>query len=148
MVRDRIEREIEIAALPERVWQIITQAEHLGKWFGESADIDLRPGGAITLRWEKYGSVYGIVEKIERPRYFSFRWVPAAPGERPTDGNTTLVEFTLTPEGARTRLQVVETGFESVSASESERAETFESHSEGWVRELGELREYAERLAA
>jgi uncharacterized protein YndB with AHSA1/START domain len=148
MVQDRIEREIDIAAPPERVWQIITQAEHLGNWFGESAEIDLRPGGTITLRWEKHGPVYGIVEKIEQPRYFSFRWVPGAPGEQPRDGNTTLVEFTLTPRGAQTRLQVVETGFGSLVASESDRVETFESHSEGWPRELGELQQYVERLAA
>ena len=32
---DRIEREITIAAPIERVWAVITEPEHVGKWFGQ-----------------------------------------------------------------------------------------------------------------
>jgi uncharacterized protein YndB with AHSA1/START domain len=31
---DRIEREVTIDAPPERVWELVTEAEHLGRWFG------------------------------------------------------------------------------------------------------------------
>ena len=44
MVADRIEREITIAAPIERVWSILTEAEHIHGWFAD-AEIDLRPGG-------------------------------------------------------------------------------------------------------
>ena len=50
MTADQIERETTIAAPVERVWSLITEAEHLGKWFGDAgAEIDLRPGGALRL---------------------------------------------------------------------------------------------------
>ena len=43
MTEDRIERDVLIDAPVERVWALITQAEHLGTWFGDAgADIDLR----------------------------------------------------------------------------------------------------------
>ena len=41
---DRIERTIDLAYPPERVWAAITTAEGLGTWLRE-ADVDLRPGG-------------------------------------------------------------------------------------------------------
>ena len=146
MVEDRIEREVVVAAPRERVWEIITQAEHVGKWFGESAEVDLRPGGTIVLRWEKYGSVYATIEKIDEPNYFSYRWIPGTTGEKPSNENSTLVEFTLTPQGGQTRLRVVETGFSRLSMNESERAEQFKDNTEGWASELRELQQYVEQL--
>jgi uncharacterized protein YndB with AHSA1/START domain len=146
--QDRIEREVVIAAPPERVWEIITQAEHVGKWFGDSAEIDLRPGGTIVLRWEKHGTQYATIEKIEEPRYFSYRWKPGVTGEKPSDADSTLVEFTLTPHEGQTRLRVVETGFSRLSRNESERAEQFESNTEGWAIQMRDLKEYVEGLAA
>ena len=54
MIPDRIERETVINAPVERVWELITEAEHLGRWFGDAgAEIDLRPGGALVLRWSE-----------------------------------------------------------------------------------------------
>jgi uncharacterized protein YndB with AHSA1/START domain len=146
MVEDRIEREIVVAAPRERVWEIITQAEHVGKWFGESAEVDLRPGGTIALRWEKYGTVYATIEKIDEPHYFSYRWIPGVSEEKPSSENSTLVEFTLTPQGRQTRLRVVETGFSRLPRTESERAEQFGSNSEGWASELRDLQQYVEQL--
>ena len=48
---DRIERTVEIAHPPARVWAALTTAEGLGAWFGNAATIDLRPGGAAQLTW-------------------------------------------------------------------------------------------------
>lgn len=148
MDQDRIEREAVIAAPPERVWEIITQAEHVGTWFGDSAEIDLRPGGTIVLRWEKYGTQIGTIEKVDEPRYFSYRWNPGVTDETPSNADSTLVEFTLTPHEGQTRLRVVESGFSRLSRNESERSEQFESNRDGWGIQLRDLREYVEGLAA
>ena len=48
---DRIERTVEIAHPPARVWAALTTAEGLGTWFGNAASIDLRPGGAAEMTW-------------------------------------------------------------------------------------------------
>ena len=146
MVEDRIEREVVVAAPRERVWQIITQAEHIGKWFGDSAEVDLRPGGAIVLRWDKYGTAHGMIEKVDEPHYFSYRWNPGIMDEKLTNESSTLVEFTLTPQGEQTRVRVVETGFSRLPRNESERAEQFKDNSDGWATQLRDLNEYVEQL--
>ena len=147
MTLDRIEREIVIAAPLQRVWQVLTEAEHISGWFGDATEIDLRPGGAIVFTWSRYGSHHAVVERVEPPRFFSYRWARPA-GEPAADGNSTLVEFTLSPDGAGTRLRVVETGFASLAVTEEEQGIAVKENTEGWIAELGELREYAERPAA
>jgi uncharacterized protein YndB with AHSA1/START domain len=52
---DRIERTVELAHPPERVWVALTTAEGLGAWFGDEAAIDLRPGGSAWMRWSGEG---------------------------------------------------------------------------------------------
>jgi uncharacterized protein YndB with AHSA1/START domain len=148
---DSIEREVVIEAPVDRVWELVTKAEHLGRWFGDAgADVDLRPGGAMELRWTGHGVSRGRIEAVEPPRLFAFRWAPFKDpgGVDPADGNSTRVEFTLSEEGDGTRLRVVETGFEALATSEEQRRENLASNTEGWRLELGELQEYATRVAA
>ena len=150
-VSDQIEREVVIYAPVERVWELVTEAEHLGRWFGDAgAEIDLRPGGAMVLRWAEHGANHGRVVAVEPHTRFSYRWAPFRDpgGEEPVEGNSTLVEFTLAPEGDGTRLRVVESGFASLATTEQQRAENLEGNTEGWRLELGELQEYAAGVAA
>ncbi|HSE80957.1 MAG TPA: SRPBCC domain-containing protein [Gaiellaceae bacterium] len=142
MVPDRIEREIFIDAPLETVWAIVTEPEHVGAWFSDSAEIELRPGGDTTLTWEEYGSVRARVEKVEPPTSFSFRWARPV-GAEPRAGNSTLVELSLSAEGEGTRLRVVESGFRELERSEEEKAKYAGENERGWEHELGELREYA-----
>ena len=151
MVRDRIERETVIDAPLERVWEVITEAEHLGRWFGDAgAEIDLRPGGAMVLRWAPDRAHRGRVVAVEPPTRFSYRWAPFKDpgGEEPVEGNSTLVEFTLQPEGGGTRLRVVESGFASLATSDAQRTANHEGNTKGWELETDELRTYAEQVAA
>ena len=150
MAADLIERETVINAPVERVWKLITEAEHLGRWFGDAgAEIDLRPGGALVLRWSEHGTSHGRVVAVEPPTRFAFRWAPFKDpgGDEPVEGNATLVEFTLEPDGDATRLRVVETGFASLATSDEQRARNVEGNTGGWEHEIGELSEYAEKAA-
>jgi uncharacterized protein YndB with AHSA1/START domain len=150
MVPDQIERETFIEAPVERVWTLITEAEHVGRWFGDAgAEIELRPGGAMVLRWTEYGTSRGRVVAVDPHTRFSYRWAPFKDpgGEEPVEGNSTLVEFTLAPEGDGTRLRVVESGFASLATSDERRAANVEGNTEGWRIELDELREYAGKVA-
>ena len=141
MIPERIEREILIDAPQDVVWSIVTEPEHVGTWFSDAAEIDLRPGGEATLTWEKHGTSRARVEKVEPPNAFSFRWARPVEGE-PHEGNSTLVELTLAAEGDRTRLRVVESGFRELAWPEEEKATYAEGNSQGWDHELGELVEY------
>jgi uncharacterized protein YndB with AHSA1/START domain len=146
MVPDRIEREILIDAPQQVVWTVITESEHVAQWFGDAADIDLRPGGDATLTWESHGAFRARVEKVEPPNAFSFRWARPADAEV-REGNSTLVEFTLEPEGERTKLRVVESGFPELEGTEGAKATHAGENRRGWEIELGELAEYAAKQA-
>jgi uncharacterized protein YndB with AHSA1/START domain len=147
---DRIEREVVIAAPVERVWELITSGEHVGRWFADAgARIDLRPGGAMSLTWREHGTVHGRVETVDPPRRFAFRWVLTTDEEaEPTPANSTLCEFTLRSEGEGTRVAVVESGFEALDAEAARRAELLAGHTSGWEAELGDLVEYADGVSA
>jgi uncharacterized protein YndB with AHSA1/START domain len=145
MATDRIEREIIINAPQQRVWEVLTQADHISGWFGDATEVDLRPGGGMVFTWEKYGSHQARVERVEPPRFFSYRWA-RRPGDQPAEGNSTLVEFTLSTDSAGTRLRVIESGFASLNVSEGEKGTAVKENIEGWISELGELRQYLEAL--
>jgi uncharacterized protein YndB with AHSA1/START domain len=146
VVPEQVEREILIDAPLDVVWSVVTEPEHVGSWFSDSAAIDLRPGGEVTLTWERHGSERWRVERVDPPHFVSFRWMRAV-HEHPTgaelrEDNSTLVEFSLTAEGEATRLRVVESGFRELGGSEEENAKDAEEHRRGWELELGQLREY------
>jgi uncharacterized protein YndB with AHSA1/START domain len=135
---DHIERTVELAHPPAKVWAALTTAEGLGAWFGNEAAIDLRPGGAAQMRWAGGFTAEMRVERVEEPAVFGFTWqLHELPEDDP---RRTYVEFTLEPAGAGTRLRVVETGFAQLPEDLYRKA--FDSHTEGWVSELGELAGY------
>jgi len=132
---DRIERTVALSSAPGEVWEALTTAEGLGAWFGERATIDLRPGGAATMTFAGGTTVEMRVERVEEPTVFAYTWrLPDLPD---TDPRRTYVEFTLEPDGEGTLLHVVESGFAQLPVDT--RQSTYDSHSEGWSRELSEL---------
>jgi uncharacterized protein YndB with AHSA1/START domain len=135
---DRIERTVQVAHPPGKVWAALTTAEGLGGWFGNEATIDLRPGGAVRMRWTDGATVELRVERVEEPTVFGFSWpIEGLPEDDP---RRTYVEFTLEPVGAGTRLTVVETGFAQLPEEAHRKA--YDGHTQGWRSELGELVDY------
>ena len=135
---DRIERTVEIAHPPGKVWAALTTAEGLGGWFGDMAAIDLRPGGSARMSWNHGFTVEMRVERVEEPAVFGYTWqISGLPEDDP---RRTYVEFTLEPAGAGTRLTVVETGFAQLPEDANRKA--YEDNTEGWASELGELASY------
>ena len=147
MVADRIEQEIVIDAPPEVVWELVTDPQHVGAWFGDAAEIDLRPGGDAAFTWDGDGTFLARVERVEPPRFFSFRWARPK-GTPPAEGNSTLVEFSLSAEGKGTRLRVVESGFDALAEPADEKAKHFADNTQGWNVELGHLRDYAAKAGS
>ncbi|MBV9412061.1 MAG: SRPBCC domain-containing protein [Acidimicrobiia bacterium] len=135
---DRIERTVTLTRPPSEVWQALTTADGLSAWFGDRATIDLRPGGAATMTFAGGTTVDMRVERVEEPTVFAYTWrLPNLPDDDP---RRTYVEFTLEPHPDGTLLRVVETGFAQLPVDT--RRGTYESHSDGWSRELAELAEH------
>ena len=136
---DEIRRELVIAAPIEKVWDALTSPEHLSKWFGDSAEIDLRPGGRARFGWSEFdASSEAIVEIVDRPVRFSFRWESLK--DTPVEEASTLVEFSLESASEGTRLILVESGFADLP--EDAYDHRFEENSSGWTAELEDLSVY------
>jgi uncharacterized protein YndB with AHSA1/START domain len=136
---DRIERTVELAHPPAKVWAALTTAEGLAAWFGNETAIDLRPGGSARMKWSEEGyTAHMRVERVEEPAVFAFTWhIFGLPDDDP---RRTYVEFTLEPAGAGTRLTVVESGFAQLPEDLYRKA--YDGNTEGWAKELGELAAY------
>jgi uncharacterized protein YndB with AHSA1/START domain len=153
MLTDRVEREIRIDAPIDVVWSVVTEPEQITQWFSDSADIELQPGaeGTLTLRGSRKGSrsneqpekvVNLRIERVEPPRYFSFRWDYPA-GADPDESNAPLVEFTLTEVGETTTLKLVESGLRRPDWTDDENERYVADHERGWNHHLGLLRAHA-----
>jgi uncharacterized protein YndB with AHSA1/START domain len=139
-MQDTIERSITIPADIEAVWTALTSAEGIRQWFGDVAEIDLRPGGEATFGWTDYdSSSHAIVERVDRPRFFSYRWA-ASGGKRVDAGPSTLVEFSLVVAGDETTVSVRESGFASLPSEI--RAKNLEDNTSGWKSEMQDLYDY------
>lgn len=145
---DRIEREIVVAAPAERLWELLTRPEHIGRWFeGMQVELDLRPGGTMVLTSREFGRFHAVVEQVEPPRRFAYRWA-RHPDTPVSEATATLVEFTLTSVGDGTRVRLVESGFGGTDALKVDQARHAEANSQGWRQVLDNLRRYGEQRAA
>jgi uncharacterized protein YndB with AHSA1/START domain len=140
MVEDRIEREISIAAPVDRVWAVVTEPGHVGASSSSSAGL----GGRMVVDHGEHGVFPMKIVTVEPPRLFAYRWAPAFPGAEVTGDNSTLVEFSLRPEGGGTLLRIVETGFASLPGDVAARK--YEDNSGGWTHMAERVREYAEKM--
>lgn len=145
-MQDTIERAVQIPTDIEAVWEALTSAESVRRWFGDEAEIDLKPGGEARFGWTEYGSSsHAIIVEVDRPTRFSYRW--AARGtERADTGPSTLVEFSLEPKDGGTFVQVRESGFASLPPEIIE--ESLRENTSGWAAEMQDLVDYLVAAAA
>lgn len=134
----RMEREVLVQAPIEVVWRTITEPDQISRWFADRVELEVEPGGHGFMDFGDQGGPL-VVETVEAPTRFSFRWNAPA-GEEAVVGNSLLVEFTLEPVAAdQTRVKVVESGLELLAWSEAEKARYAEEHNGGWPRVMDRL---------
>jgi uncharacterized protein YndB with AHSA1/START domain len=126
-----IEREVLIEAPIEVVWRTVTEPDQVSQWFADRVDLVIEPGARGYMEFGEQGGPV-VVEAVEPPTRFAFRWNHAR-GEEPTASNSMLVEFTLTPQGdERTRLRVTEGGHELHDWPDEEKQRYADEHQAGW----------------
>lgn len=75
---DEVSREVELESDPAEAWEAISEESGLSGWLGEEVEIDLVPGGEISVTED--GEIRtGFVESVEEGKGISFWW--ARPGE-------------------------------------------------------------------
>jgi uncharacterized protein YndB with AHSA1/START domain len=147
-----IEQEIFIDAPLEYVWRAVTEPEQIRLWFTEDVDLTLEPGyeGSVTFNRRSEKPTLHVrvsVQEVEPARVFAYRWHHPE-NATPQEGNSLLVEFTLSPERGGTRLRVTETGLDSMGWPIEEQDEYSDQHNRGWSTYLGRLREHLGRQSA
>jgi uncharacterized protein YndB with AHSA1/START domain len=145
MSEDRIERDTLIEASLERVWSMVATP---GFWVADEASVAgtvAREGESLVAKNPNLGEVAVRVEKVEPPTYVAYRWASAFPGEELRDDNSTLVEFTLSTEGGKTRLRVVESGFATLRTSEELRCKAVQFNTDGWPLVFDAVKKRAEQ---
>ena len=140
-----VRRTITIAAPIEKVWAAITEAEHIARWFGQSAVLDeVAVGAAGIFSFEGYGDFPVRIEELDPPRTIAYRWsndnARAVDPDQVDPRRSTVFRFTLEPLDGGTQLTVVESGFGSLA----DPAASLESNRRGWDSELDELVAYLE----
>lgn len=143
-MRDTIEREITINAAIETVWRVVTQPEHITKWFGAKTEMDLQAGGEGTFTWD-FGQAPFKIVKVEQPHHFAYRWV-APDNKKANEANAILVEFNLSEEGEHTKLQIVEGGWNELDWANEDKTVYADGHEQGWTDFLSKIQAYAEGL--
>jgi uncharacterized protein YndB with AHSA1/START domain len=147
-----IEQEILIDAPVDVVWRAVTEPEQVSRWFADEVDLAAEAGYEGSLTFDNKATNHSLnvqvmVQAVEPARSFSYRWQHPQ-GADAVEGNSTLVEFTLTPEGAGTRLRVVESGLEHMNWSQEQQNTFIAEHTHGWLTYLAQLRDLAGRQPA
>jgi uncharacterized protein YndB with AHSA1/START domain len=140
---------IDIDASPEQVWQALTEAEELVRWFSTAARVEPGKGGTMLWSWGygedwqtridawEPGRLLRLVQEDARP--YDTQGRPLAPGE--AEPARIAMEFTLETFQGKTRLRLVHSGFGHGAAWDAE----IEGITEGWQVELRSLRHYLQR---
>jgi uncharacterized protein YndB with AHSA1/START domain len=124
-----VEREIELACAPDEAWRWWTQPERLVRWMGSTAEIDLRPGGAIRVTYGNGAVMSGAIVRVEAPLALDLTWGWEDPAELVRPGGSRVeVRFEATGAGTRVRVR-------HLDLPDGERS----GHAEGWDYFLARL---------
>jgi uncharacterized protein YndB with AHSA1/START domain len=131
-----------VAAPADRVFQALTSAAELKKWFCPqgfevpAVEMDVRVGGAYRIEMkapdgESY-VVKGAIEELSSPHLLSYSWTwEEDEGEEEHESKVT---YRLSADGAGTKIELVHTQLAS--------AESADRHQEGWTGCFANLSTY------
>ncbi len=139
MATKTVEQAIEIEASPDEVWQAISTAEELQRWFPLTAEIVPGVGGTVTIAWGPDVAGTGRIDVWEEGRRLRYIERPPVPDETVQ----VTVDYTIEARLGRTVLRMVQSGFSAAD----DRAHYLDTIDSGWRYFLSNLKHYLERHA-
>ncbi len=118
-----------IAASPATVFSYLVEPAKFSAWMGVGAELDPRPGGRVRIDVDGEHFALGEFREVDAPHRVVMSW-----GWEKNDAvppGSTIVEITLTPDGAGTILRLRHLG---LPGEEEKR-----SHEGGWRQYIGKL---------
>lgn len=145
-----IEREIQVEASPEVVFDVISRPEHIGIWWPDEARFEPIAGAPGELVWrdaetDDTKTVEIAVVEVDPPKRFSFRWCFS---DTDRSGDSLLVTFDLVPTDGGTRIQMTEAGFREMDWEIAVLEEHYRDHENGWDHYIPALGDYITRLVS
>lgn len=132
--RMSLQREIDIAASPETVWEFLVDPDKARRWWGASVAFDARPQGGYRVEVSPGHTIKGEVLELDPPHrlVYSFGW-EAGSGDLASSlpPGSSIVEIELIPSAGGTTLRLVHRDLPG--------AESVGSHDGGWEHYLGRL---------
>ncbi len=141
-----IETTVEINAPVDAVWNALTDADELVRWFPLQARSQPGPDGSIWISWDgDYDGEMGI--KIWEPNQHlrvSWPWQGPGPETSPACAEPTvsevMVDYRLEGRGGATVLRLVHSGFGTGTDWDAQ----YDGTCRGWAFELRSLKHYLE----
>lgn len=145
-----IEREIQVDASPEVVFDVVSRPEHIREWWSDDAQFEPVEAAPGELFWQDPDTGESMivplaVVEVDPPKRFSFRWCHTGPDR---SGQSLLVTFDLIPRGAGTTIRMTESGFREMGWEIAVLEEQYRDHETGWDRYLPDLGDYVARLVS
>ncbi len=143
---DRIEKQIELNAPLQRVWEALTDYHQFGQWFRVQLEVPFVVGrrayGQITYPGYEHVRMEVEVVAMEPMSRFAFTWHPYAvdPQVDYASEPPTMVEFRLQPSECGVLLFVTESGFDAIPAGR--RDEAFRMNDGGWSAQVKNIENY------
>jgi uncharacterized protein YndB with AHSA1/START domain len=133
-----VTRTVHIESPLATVWEALTDAEVMEKWFGDRVGFAaLEVGATGSIDYDDYGSFPIEITEVVPSEAFGFRW-SGIPAEK-LDEYSTHVRFTIVESDTGTDVTVVESGFDTLPGGTRYRRDRLEQNREGWDVELDEL---------
>lgn len=129
------EGQAEIDVAPEVVWEAITNARELERWFPLDARVEPGEGGSIWMSWRnEFASTMKILA-WDPPRHLRTSW-----GFHELEGPGQITDYMIEGKGGKTVIRAVTSGFPLDSSWDG----WVEGTNRGWAFELGALKYYLE----
>ena len=132
------EGRVSIQSTPERVWQALTDARELERWFPLDAQVQPGEGGTIFMSWRNEFAGEMQILVWDPPRHLRTSW-SFGEGEQPAQ----VTDYLIEARGGATVLRVVTSGFPTDASWDG----WVEGTKRGWAFELRSLKHYLERHA-
>lgn len=127
---------IELDATPEQVWNAITDAAELIRWFPLEARVEPGEGGTLYMSWKNEYAGESKIIAWEPLKRFAAEWGWGDDSDMPAQVN----EYRIEARGRTTVLHVVTSGFPDDPSWDG----YVEATNRGWMFELQSLKQYIE----
>jgi uncharacterized protein YndB with AHSA1/START domain len=128
------QKEMQIEASPETVWEFLVDPEKLARWKGRLADtFEPTPGGAFRIEVLPGNVASGEFVELDPPHriVYTWGWEPGPDGPNPVPPGSSTIEIELRPSGEGTLLRFVHRDLPT--------PESAGSHGHGWDHYLDRL---------